>query len=101
MTTENVASQVKMPEWLVFPALDKAWSSSPERAIARISKRLEWYQELSETAAPVARTRARVVALSYQRVLAVLKELEAVTQLGGTITDKTQLQEKSLQGSIR
>jgi hypothetical protein len=67
--------QVAFAEWLTFPALAEVWAHSPEKTIAHLADRAAHYKSLSESAAPADRVRDRLIAVSYERVHALLEEL--------------------------
>jgi hypothetical protein len=68
------------PDWMMFPALNEAWTQSADATIALMAERIKAFKTLAASASPAELTRARLIAQSYVRVHAVLQELYSTSK---------------------
>jgi hypothetical protein len=76
----DIDEQMLPPDWMMFPALNEAWTQSAEATIALMAERSKVYQALATSAPSAERARARLIAQSYAQVHAVLRELHSTSQ---------------------
>ena len=77
------------PEWMMFPALNEAWTRSADETIAVMAERIASYKALSASASLAERSQARLIAQSYVQVHAVLQELNAAQKKATSAERKT------------
>jgi hypothetical protein len=88
-TTTSIDEQTRLPDWLMFPALNEAWMQSADGTIALMAERSKTFQELSASAPTAERARARLIAQSYVQVHSVLQELNATSKKIASAERKT------------
>jgi hypothetical protein len=76
------------PDWMMFPALNEAWTKSADETIAVMTERIVRYKALSISGAPAERSRARLIAQSYVQVHAVLQELNTAQKRAASAEHK-------------
>jgi hypothetical protein len=76
------------PDWMMFPALNEAWTKSADETIAVMAERIARYKALSISGAPAERSRARLIAQSYVQVHAVLQELNTAQKRAASAEHK-------------
>jgi hypothetical protein len=84
----DIDEQMLPPDWMMFPALNEAWTGSAEATIALMAERSKAYQALAASAPPAERARARLIAQGYLHVHVVLRELHS-TSKGSASSDAT------------
>jgi len=62
--------------WMKFPRIAEAFQPTPEKTIALLMQKHEFYQKQANSALSAERTNARIIAAGYARVGALLGELE-------------------------
>ncbi|HEX4163996.1 MAG TPA: hypothetical protein VHZ55_00860 [Bryobacteraceae bacterium] len=63
-------------DWLRFPTLEKIFQHDSSQVLAQAETEQRRYKALSETGGTGERVRARLAAISYGHVIALLHELE-------------------------
>jgi hypothetical protein len=86
--SDTTDEQSLPPDWMMFPALNEAWTKSPDETIAVMTERIARYKALSISGAPAERSRARLIAQSYVQVHAVLQELSTTQKRAASAEHK-------------
>lgn len=75
-TTESRDGAVALPDWMTFPTLSAVFEPSPSATIVHLEAKQKEYQALETIRTATDRVRARLIAASYARTIALLQELE-------------------------
>lgn len=65
-----------LPEWMIFPAIAEAFTPTPSQAIMHLTAKAKEYRRRSAAGSAMERVRDRVIAESYDRTSALLRDLE-------------------------